>query len=451
MLYLNKIKQYLAMKQRFKILIACGVLLPALAGFAAWRGADESGGAVNGRWHKPQRRTIDQPLLLRGTLLPVAAVNIVAPVDGRLVERPVEFGDRVEAGQLLARIDSPELASQLRDAEVAAIRADQDLAAAQQLEQGAEYQAAQRRAVLAETALNTAQHRTAESQTLYDKGIIARTELEAMQQEVSNAQSQVQSARDEVAALLKKRSTQALRILQLEAQGRRQKQAELRLKEQALRVVAPMAGIVLSPIPGEGGDTGSGGAKEIKPGSSVTSRDVILSVGDTTAFVVKSWVDEQDLRRLELNQSAAVMLSSDPSNELSGKVLRISSQARPADQRGAASPEFEVQVLVLAPPDVTLRVGAAAQVRLELKPMAGGLLVPLTALRWRDDGKPLLKVRTDGGGDALLPVETGRTTADSVEVRSGIAEADEVWVPGPGAAGSQKSGLLQRLFNTGDE
>ena len=145
------------------------------------------------------------------------------------------------------------------------------------------------------------------------------------------------------------------------------------------------------------------------------------------------------------------MLSSDPSNELSGKVLRISSQARPADQRGAASPEFEVQVLVLAPPDVTLRVGAAAQVRLELKPMAGGLLVPLTALRWRDDGKPLLRVRADGRGDVLRPVETGRTTADSVEVRSGIAEADEVWVPGPDAAGSQKSGLLQRLFNTGDE
>lgn len=444
------------MKTRIEILIGGAVLLPTLIGLAAWQGAgdDVAADAAGGRWQKPERRAIDQPLMLRGTLLPVAAVSIVAPVDGRLVERPVQFGDRVAAGQLLARIESPELVNQLREAEVAAIRADQELATAQQLEQGAEYQAAQRRTAQAEGALNTAQRRAAETQALYDKGIIARTEVEGVRQEVQSAETQLQSAHDEVAALRKKRSPQALRILQLEAQGRRERLEELRQKERALRIVSPIAGIVLFPIAAEGTDAAAGGAREIKPGSTVTTRDVILSVGDTTAFIVKAWVDEPDLQRLEPRQAATVMLSSDPSQELAGELLRISSQARAPDGRGVAgptaTPEFEVQVQVRPPPGLAPRVGAMARVRLVPKPAAGGLLVPLAALRWGDDGKPLLRVRSGGAEAALRPAETARTTADAVELRGGLAEGDEVWVPGSGERAPHAGGVLRRLFDTED-
>lgn len=443
------------MRARTKILIGCAALLPALVVLTAWHGASDAAAADDGgQWLTPQRRAVDQPLMLRGTLLPIAAVNIVAPVDGRLVERPVEFGDRVAAGQLLARIESPELINQLRDAEVAAIRAGQELAAAQQLEQGAEFQAAQRRSAQAEGALNTARRRAAETQTLYDKGIIARAELEGVQQEVQSAQMQLQSAHDEVEALRKKRSPQALRILQLEAQGRRERLEELRQKERALKIVAPIAGVVLYPIAGDGADTATGNAKEIKPGSTVTTRDVILSVGDTTAFVVKAWVDEPDLQRLEPRQPASVMLSSDPSQELAGELLRISSQARASDGRGgagpSASPEFEVQVQVRPPAGLAPRVGAMARVRLVPKPAAGGLLVPLAALRWGEDGKPLLRVRTGGAKVALRPVETARTTADAVELRSGLAEGEEVWVPDSGERARHAGGVLQRLLDAED-
>lgn len=428
------------------------LLAVALAGIAAWQaGSGDEAQADGGHWQQPERRVLDQPLLLKGTLLPVASVNLVAPADGRLAERPVQFGDRVAAGQVVARIDSPDLLGQLRDAEVAAIRADQELEAAQRIDQSSEYQAAQRRATQAEGALNAARRRAADTQALYDKGIVARTEFEGAYQEVQSMQAQVQSAHDELAALLKKRSRDALRILQIEAQGRHEKLAELRAKERALSITTPIAGVVLYPIAGDGDAGPNGNApKEFKPGSAVTMRDVLLSVGDTTAFIVKAWVDEQDLERLEVHQAATVMLNSDPSHELSGEVLRISSQARVQESRSGppSAAEFEMQVLVRPPPGQALRVGALARVRMAPKATAAGLLVPLAALQWSDDGKPQLRARRGSGEAASRPVEVARTTVDAVEIRAGLDEHDEVWVPGERDRSDKPSGALKRLLRS---
>jgi HlyD family secretion protein len=210
------------MQRRTPLFIGAGLLVLASAGLVAWRvGGDVTTGADAGRWQRPQQRVLRQPVLLKGTLLPVTSVNLTAPADGRLVERPAQFGERVSAGQFVARIESPELLNQLRDAEIAAIRADQDLASARSVDQGAEHQAVQRRLRQAEGVLSTARHRAAETQMLYDKGVVARVELEGAQQEVQNAEAQLQGARDEIDALLQKRSRNALRILELEAQGRR--------------------------------------------------------------------------------------------------------------------------------------------------------------------------------------------------------------------------------------
>jgi HlyD family secretion protein len=440
------------MRKRTKFLIGGCALATTLISVAAWRSADSAAPTAHGgHWQKPERQAVDQPLLLNGTLLPISSVNVVAQVNGRLVERSVEFGDRVVAGQPVARVDSPELVGELRDAEIAAIRADQELEAAQRIDQGAEYQAAQRRAVQAEGALGAAQRHTADTQALYDKGIVARTELEGVRQEVQGAEAQVQSARDELVALQKKRSPQALRILQLEAQGRREKLAERRAKAATLRITAPIAGVVLYPIAGDDVDAANRGPKEIKPGSALTTRDVILSVGDTTAFVVKAWVDEPDLQRLELRQPAAVMLSSDPSRELAGEVLRISSQARASDGRAGqpTTPEFEVQIVLRPPPGLSPRVGAAAKVRLTRKSTADGLLVPLGALGWSGDGKPLLRVRTAGSGEGSARlVDLARTTVDAVEIRSGLNSGDEVWVPDTGGQVPRAGGVFKRLFDS---
>jgi HlyD family secretion protein len=53
-----------------------------------------------------------------GTLVPAAEVNLSFPTSGVLAEVPVETGDRVEAGDVLARLDDTDARSQVTQAEI---------------------------------------------------------------------------------------------------------------------------------------------------------------------------------------------------------------------------------------------------------------------------------------------------------------------------------------------
>lgn len=68
-----------------------------------------------------------QPLLVQGEA-DATRIDIAARVDGRVAERPVERGDNVAAGQLLFRIDNPELVKKLGEAEAALAVARANLA-----------------------------------------------------------------------------------------------------------------------------------------------------------------------------------------------------------------------------------------------------------------------------------------------------------------------------------
>lgn len=445
-----------------RALAAVIVLLVAATGW--WQlspaGTDEP---VGGSWQAVERQSIAQPISLKGTLLPVNSVNIVSPVDGRLGARDVQFGDKVSAGQVLAHIDSAELANQLREAEIGTIRAEQELDNARHLEDGTEYKAASRRVTTARNALATSERHLVETQSLYDKGIIARTELEGIQQELENARSQVQSSADEIATLKLKQSNSALRILHLELDSRRARLKELREKQGATQLASPIAGVVLYPLQSDTSDSGASNAtKEFKPGAFISNRDVILSVGDTSAFLVKIWVDETDVKSIELNQEATVSLTAEPAYEFKGSVMRVSSQARANDQRNASGQggvAFEVQVLIKPPtpdpaggPVPILRVGASATVKLQPEPGPPALLVPLSALVWTEQGQPAIRSRKSPRESGhLRHVEVTRTTVDFAELRSGIAEGDEVWVPS--LADKTPSGVLRNLssMSNGDE
>ena len=68
-----------------------------------------------------------QPLIIQGEA-DATRVDIAARVDGRVGERPVERGDNVAAGQLLYKIDNPELLTKLNEAEAGLAVASAQLA-----------------------------------------------------------------------------------------------------------------------------------------------------------------------------------------------------------------------------------------------------------------------------------------------------------------------------------
>ncbi|KFX28406.1 efflux RND transporter periplasmic adaptor subunit [Ralstonia solanacearum] len=409
----------------------------------------------DGHWLKAARQASSQPLLLQGALRPVDAVNIAAPVEGVLLAKFVQFGDTVTAGQKLAQVSDTELRRQLREAEIASIQAQQALSAAQQIESSTEYQAAARRLLAAQNSLASAQRRGREAQMLYEKGIIARTELEAGKQEIDAGQSQVDGARDEIATLRLKRAPAALRVLELDLENRQLRLEELRAKLKATTMLSPISGVVLYPEPTDGNEPS--GRKELNAGAAVTPKDVILTVGDTSAFLIKTWVDEEDIRRVAPGQAVRIVLAADGDQAFAGTVQRVSSQAKAADGRGQGgrgTSEFEVQILLKPPADAgtdkSLRVGSAVTMTLAPEPGPATLRIPLAAVSWSPTGRPVVRVRKSASAAARLQeIEAARTLVDSVEVKAGVAEGDEVWVPGaaPSPADAGGQGTLKQLLS----
>ena len=86
-----------------------GLLLAAIAGLTVWYLAQP------------------QPLLIQGEA-DATRLDISARVDGRVSARPVERGDNVAAGQLLLKIDNPELMTRLLEAKAALVVAEAKLA-----------------------------------------------------------------------------------------------------------------------------------------------------------------------------------------------------------------------------------------------------------------------------------------------------------------------------------
>lgn len=104
------------------LLAACGGNRPAGSGVAAapgpaaaGRGGDERSLPV--RAYVVARRTLEREVLVAGSVEPLRSIQLAARTDGVVAEVAVEAGDRVRAGQLLARIDVSEQEAELARAQ----------------------------------------------------------------------------------------------------------------------------------------------------------------------------------------------------------------------------------------------------------------------------------------------------------------------------------------------
>jgi RND family efflux transporter MFP subunit len=114
------------------------VLLLALIAISVWRATTSHAKPGVVSTHAPQvavarvtRENLTQELPAYAELRPFEEVDLHAKIAGYLESINVDIGDRVEAGQLLATIEVPELADDLQRANAALARNQQEVARAQ--------------------------------------------------------------------------------------------------------------------------------------------------------------------------------------------------------------------------------------------------------------------------------------------------------------------------------
>ncbi len=197
-------------------------------------------------------RAQNQDLLLQGEV-DATEVIVTSKAKGRVVERLVERGDDVKAGQLLMKLEAPELIAQLKAAQAARDQAQAQLDLS--LHGTREESLRNLRANLkdAEAAWRNAEDVWQRNRSVAAKGYISAQELEDSRNSRDSAWQKVQAAKASMDEGLNGDRDEQRRIYVAQLRQAEQELLEIQVQVDDLNVLAPVDGEV-GPIPAETGE-----------------------------------------------------------------------------------------------------------------------------------------------------------------------------------------------------
>ncbi len=348
-----------------------------------------------------------------GEIVATRYADIGSSIMGRIVNLPVAEGDRVRAGQVLARIDAVQAESDVTgtSALVRALEAEQSASEQQVRAATAELAAAEARAA-------DADQQYTKKRELNKAGLVTALEFVTARAAAEAARAQVVSATAAVDAARHAQSAAERRVAQARAQRTRASDV---LSKTA--IVSPIDGIVTRLLVREGEMVVAG--IQNMPGTT------LMTVSDLNGINAELKVAEADVLQLATGQPAMVTLEAMTGRVFDGKVVEIGASALPVTGAAAAR-EFKV-VVRLDRPDPKLRPGLTCDAEIVTAERANVLTVPLQSvvLRAIPEGRadqPGVFVVTDGRA-RFTPVSAGVIGGLDIEI-DGVADGTPV-IAGP--------------------
>jgi len=370
----------------------------------------KKGKAVEVEMEAVEARELTEIVSASGTIQPKISVDISSDITGKIVDVLASEGDRVEAGQLLLKIDPTQFREVVRSAE-------------------AQFESAKAGLRQAEARLEQASLEWERIQLLHGKGDVSQRDFEAARVAFKVAQTQVDSGQRSV--------EQATAYLE-----------QMRDRFAKTEVRAPMGGIVVRRN-AEVGEVAMEGTFSIQ---------VLMEIADLSVMEVEVDVDETEIPQVSLGQESEVEIDAYPDQKFMGTVTEIANSPE-QNQTGTGGVDFKVVVTLDAGYE-GLRPGLSATAKITTARRSGALSIPIQALTLRteksleadrkrfgarleaaglenpefsfpDEKKELEGVFVVKEGRALFrAVETGIAGEKHFEVVSGIEAGDQV-VSGP--------------------
>ena len=384
------------------------------------------------------RRDIIETVSASGKIQSESEVIISPDVSGEIMELPVKEGDKVEAGQLLVKIDPDIQQSNVERLEAALNTSKANLANAQS------------RLVQSEARLVNSKANYDRVKKLFDEKVVSQSEYDASLSEYNVAQSDVEASRQSVeASRFQVKSAQAAL-----------KEAEKSLTR--TEIYSPVSGTI-SKLNFEKG--------ERVVGTSQMQGSEIMTIADLDEMEVTVEVNENDIIRVGYNDTCDIEVDAYLDKKFQGIVTNIANSAKSEGLGTDQITNFEVKVRVLRASYATLvnekqpdqspfRPGMSATVDIRTKQVRNVLTVPIQAVTTRtkdelvegaekkkprdseseededeesEEEKPadnsesieLVFVASDGKA-IVKQVTTGIQDNEYIEVVSGLEEGEEV-------------------------
>ena len=317
-----------------------------------------------------------------GTIEARRAYLIGPTTAGRVSKVLVDVGDTVQAGQLLAEMDPVDLDERASALDASIARAASVVAAVQ-----AQRRDAQARSELA--GITARRYVELGAQNFMSAGAV-----EAKQQEQASADAAMAAADANVSAA--RQDTQRLAA----------ERAGLRQQRDNVRLLAPASGVVIS--------------RDAEAGSTVVAGQAVLRLIEPASLWIRVRLDQGRSAGLVAGLPASIVLRSNPSTRLTGKVARV-------EATSDSITEERVALVSLDSLPRGLTTGELAEVTLTLPATAQAVLLPNPALQRQADKVGVWRI--EGGKPSFTPVRVGPASLDGqVQVLEGLKAGDEVVV-----------------------
>jgi HlyD family secretion protein len=298
---------------------------------------------VDVRLEKVQRRDLVAYVTASGQVQPHTKVDVASDVSGRIVKLSVKEGDIVTKGQFLLQIDPATYDADVQRQAAGVASARADLARAK-----------------ANLDQSQSAYRRSSEIVKTNPGLISAEQLEQLKTtvDVNNA------------------------LYQAAAHNVDQTSAALQNSHSLLAkttILAPMSGRITK-LAVQQGETAV-------PGTFSKDQALLLTISDMSVLETKVKVDETDVARLHVGDTAQVLIDAFPDTTFRGKVTEIAHSSVTAGTTTAGSSDqavdYEVRVQLLNPP-IDTRPDFSATAKIVWDSRKSVLSIPIIALTVRE-------------------------------------------------------------------
>jgi multidrug efflux pump subunit AcrA (membrane-fusion protein) len=392
------------MKKLWPFAMAC--LLLAACGKKAEKEAAEGEAPTPVLLETAVRGAVDYMVTADAVLYPINQANVTPKISAPVKRMLVNRGDHVKAGQVIAELESGDLAAAANESN------------SQYQQTQASYQMISGATVLedkgkAQADVQVAQQVLEAAQKLYDnrvalqrEGALAQKLVDDAKVALAQARGQLETAQRHLEALnsVSQRETIRGAQAQMSAAKAHYDNAEVQLSYAKIR--SPISGVVAD--------------RSVYAGEMPASGTPIISIVDISQVVARANIPVKEASMIKVGRPARI---TGPEGDLAGKVTVVS----PAVDPNTTTVEVWVQV---ANPGEKLKPGASVRVAIIADTIQNTIVIPASALLNADDGGQKVMVVTSDSKAHERRVSVGIRQGARVQIVSGLQDGEQVVVSG---------------------
>lgn len=387
-------------------------MLTSLAAFSLWscsgKETAEQAPTMTVQVATVERQAIEQTVAADATLFPLHQAAIVPKISAPVSKFYIQRGDHVRAGQLLAELESKDLAAAVTENQGAYEQAQATYSTAVNADVPQALQKAQLDAKAAQETLAAAQKVYSADQTLYNQGAIPQKQLQDAGVALTQAQNQNDLAQRNLKSLQSFANKDALKAAQGQLAAAQGRYDGARAQLGYAQVRSPLDGVVTD--------------RPLYPGEMATAGTPLITVMDLSTIVARAHIDQQQAALLKVGDSATLAVPG-MSDEVPAKVTLVS----PALDPNSTTVEVWAEA---ANPHDRLRPGSSIRVTFVARKVDNVLVIPAIALVTASDGGTSVILAGADNKPQQKSVKAGIRQGDRVQITEGLNAGDRVVTQG---------------------